>query len=501
MNNVKRMLSAAVIASILGTAGATTAFGVTTPIDAARDGNATVTVTKHARTDTNGIAPGMGNQLKNVDGDTLAGAVFTMKQVKSIGDVDLTKIDLKTNEGWKKLASTLDANNQPKGKVVYDEASARTLTTTGDGVAKFDKLKFGLYYVEETKAPDGASPAAPFYITAPLWFADGSETAGGHYMYDSFVYPKNTVDTNKKTVKDDTARGTDSAVDYTVTTSVTPYTAPDGSARTRYVVTDQLDKRLTFKSADVTLSTGDTLTADTDYKVTSENNLFKLEFTPSGVAKLNKAAKMDTTLKTVIHTTLDTKDIKDVVNKAVLVPNQDPKWDEGGIPTPEVVTELGKIELTKVDAADKAHQLEGAVFEIHDMDGNKLTFFDGEGNKVDKVTTGKDGKAVFSGLRVSDWENGGAVTGDQVDKYKIVEVKAPSGYSLLPEPIVVTLTNQAGADGSTVAVTAENPKANIGFKLPVTGAQGAMIMLAGGVVLVATGTAVYMASRKRTEAK
>lgn len=198
MNNVKRMLSAAVIASILGTAGATTAFGVTTPIDASRDGNATVTVTKHARTDTNGVAPGMGNQLKNVDGDTLAGAVFTMKQVKSIGDVDLTKIDLKTNEGWKKLASTLDANNQPKGKVVYDEASARTLTTTSDGVAKFDKLKFGLYYVEETKAPDGASPAAPFYITAPLWFADGSETAGGHYMYDSFVYPKNTVDTNKK---------------------------------------------------------------------------------------------------------------------------------------------------------------------------------------------------------------------------------------------------------------------------------------------------------------
>lgn len=62
--------------------GATTTFGVTTPIDASRDGNATVTVTKHARTDTNGVAPGMGNQLKNVDGDTLAGAVFTMKQVK-----------------------------------------------------------------------------------------------------------------------------------------------------------------------------------------------------------------------------------------------------------------------------------------------------------------------------------------------------------------------------------------------------------------------------------
>lgn len=200
MNNVKRVLSAAMIASLLGTAGAATAFGNTaTPIDAARDGNATVTVTKHARTDTNGVTPGMGNQLQNVDGDTLAGAVFTMKQVKSIGDVDLTKIDLKTNEGWKKLAGTLDANNQPKGKVVYDEASARTLTTAGDGVAKFDNLKFGLYYVEETKAPEGASPAAPFYITAPLWFADTAEAAGGQLVVTKSI-AETSVDTSDNSV-------------------------------------------------------------------------------------------------------------------------------------------------------------------------------------------------------------------------------------------------------------------------------------------------------------
>lgn len=497
----KRLALSTVLAATIGVTGATTAFG--TPanptIDNARNGTASVTIVKHARTDTNGLTPATGEQLNNVDGKTLADATFTLKKVKSIGGTDISGLNLTTNEGWEKLSSLIDANNQPKGDVVYDEGSKVELTTKADGVAKFEKLGFGLYYVQETKAPAGASPAAPFYITAPLWVTNTDEAAGGHYLYDSFVYPKNTVDNTNKTVKDDTARGVGSDVDYTVTTSVTPYTAPDGTERTKYVVTDQLDSRLTYKSADVSLSTGDKLEADTDYKITSENNLFKLEFTPAGITKLNNAAKADTTLKTVIHTTLDADSIKDVVNKAILIPNQDPKWNEGGIPTPEVKTELGKVELTKVDASNPDAKLKNAVFEIHDMDGNKLTFYDGKGNKVTQVSTGEDGKAVFSGLRVSDWENGGAVTGDAVDKYQIVEVKAPEGYGLLPEPITVTLSNQDGADGSVAQVTAKDPKSNVGFKLPVTGAQGVMLMLVGGAVMVVAGTGIYMASHKRTK--
>ena len=109
----KRLALSTVLAATIGVTGATTAFGepAQPTIDNARNGTASVTIVKHARTDTNGLTPATGEQLNNVDGKTLADATFTLKKVKSIGGNDISGLDLTSNEGWEKLSSLIVVNN------------------------------------------------------------------------------------------------------------------------------------------------------------------------------------------------------------------------------------------------------------------------------------------------------------------------------------------------------------------------------------------------------
>ena len=81
--------------------------------------------------------------------------------------------------------------------------------------------------------------------------------------------------------------------------------------------------------------------------------------------------------------------------------------------------------------------------------------------EIGKVTTGADGIAKWEDLKL------GA-------KYRIIEAKAPAGYTLLPEPVSVDALT---ADAPDIAITLCN---NADFVLPFTGGRGfvAPILLA-----------------------
>lgn len=113
----------------------------------------------------------------------------------------------------------------------------------------------------------------------------------------------------------------------------------------------------------------------------------------------------------------------------------------------------GSLTIRKIDAT--GGPLAGAELLLEtSTDGQSWT-------EIGKVTTGADGIAKWEDLKL------GA-------KYRIIEAKAPAGYTLLPEPVSVDALT---ADAPDIAITLCN---NADFVLPFTGGRGfvAPILLA-----------------------
>ena len=121
----------------------------------------------------------------------------------------------------------------------------------------------------------------------------------------------------------------------------------------------------------------------------------------------------------------------------------------------------GSLTIRKIDAT--GGPLAGAELLLEtSTDGQSWT-------DIGKVTTGADGIAKWEDLKL------GA-------KYRIIEAKAPAGYTLLPEPVSVDALT---ADAPDIAITLCN---NADFVLPFTGGRGfvapilfAALMLGMGV--------------------
>lgn len=114
---------------------------------------------------------------------------------------------------------------------------------------------------------------------------------------------------------------------------------------------------------------------------------------------------------------------------------------------------LGSIEVVKHQSGDESKLLAGASFELRDSTGKV----------INTVTTGTDGKALFSSL--------------QLGSYTLVETKAPSGYQLKTDPITVQVTN----DTKVVIKVANKSNSAI---LPNTGGPGPLLYLGVGLVMI-----------------
>lgn len=157
------------------------------------------------------------------------------------------------------------------------------------------------------------------------------------------------------------------------------------------------------------------------------------------------------------------------------------------------------INVLKHATGDTSDVLPGAEFKLYKLDenNNPLYYFHGTNGIypttgystvhcheiiwIDSggstVTTGADGKAVFTGLTPGT--------------YYLEEVKAPEGYNVLNDPIKVVLPDGAPAD---FTVEVEN---NGGALLPETGGPGTAIFTMIGLLLMAGTATVYLTQRKR----
>ncbi len=333
MSNVSSRRFSALLAAVA--VAVLAMLGLARPATAASPGlpdpskTANLHITKEA---TPGTTVGNGTQ-QDPGNPPIAGVTFTIKQVNTI--------DLTTQAGWNAadaLSTTYNtaAPNNPGDAETAVTGAGYTLgagssqTTDAAGKVDFTNLPLGLYLVEETNAPAGVTPSAPFLVTLPLTDPDNLNA----WMYDVYVYPKNAITGITKTVDDGNAVKIGDPVVWTINGDIPASTGP-GDTVTGYEIKDALDTKLTYDPANpatATLSNGTALMAGTDYNVTfnAGTNTVKVLFTPAGLTKLtaNRSAQVVVTIPTVVNA------VGVIENVATLFPNQSAIDSDTGVDSP-----------------------------------------------------------------------------------------------------------------------------------------------------------------------
>ncbi|MYM20744.1 SpaH/EbpB family LPXTG-anchored major pilin [Brevibacterium sp. 5221] len=451
-----RWLAVAVAVALVSlgwSSGAAHAAGGVGNIDPSKTGSLTI----HKFAGNEGSA-GAGTQIGDTSnlGKPLSGVEFTIAPVSQKSG---KAIDLTTPEGWD-IIKGVQASDVTGGNG-YTLGSGSPVTTGADGTATKSGLPLGLYLVTETNTGSNnvVTKSEPFLVTLPL------PQSNGNWLYDVHVYPKNQVNdtTPEKTVDAPATPVLGSEVTWHIKAPV-----PSAKSFDKFVVTDQLDSRLSYVSAKVD-NAG--FAQGTDYTVAESNGLVSITFTAAGRAKLQAGTDISITLVTKVNSLGDDGVIK---NKATVFVN-DSKNDTN-VPS----TNWGPLQILKYAQGDEAKALAGATFDI---------FSDaGASTKVGTVTTGDDGRA-----NISLWVGHNDVA--QKD-YWLKETKAPAGYVL--DEQVRKVTVKANGTTSPVVIKVENVQQNHP-KLPLTGANGQlMLTICGiGLVLIAVGAGVVTSSRRR----
>lgn len=402
----------------------------------------------------------------------LAGVEF---QIRSVTAIDGAPVDLNTPGGWEVVADL--GNTIPAAGDLTFGATDVTVTTGADGSITQSGLPIGLYYVTEA----GPGPheittvAEPFLVTLPL--PQGS--AG--WLYDVHVYPKNTITSAAtKTVDDSAAFVLGDDVSWTIQT---PALSVNQSAQiTTFVVTDDLPAQLEFVAGSVTAVSinGGVETPISDPNFTS---YFTVGYTPAGpggvltitatspagLAYLNSlptSARLAFTFDTTVVA------VGTIVNEGTV--------SIGGTPfSGTASTGWGSALITKTDASSD-ELLAGAVFSVFIADGDGLP----TGTAVlTGITSDDDGEFLIAGLKAGD--------------YVLVETAAPAGY-VLPVGTAAQTQFTIAAGTTVVEIDVENTQQSVPA-LPLTGANGQLLMTLAGIALLLVAIGGALAVRNRSK--
>lgn len=390
-------------------------------------------------------------------GTPLAGVEFTITPVETRNG---QPIDLDTEAGWNLIdGATIDNVTEANG---YTFGDPITVVTGADGTIT-QSLPHGYYKVEETDpGPNNVvSPAQPFLVTLPL------PQSGGKWLYDVNVYPKNKTNstTPTKEISAPTKLVLGSDVTWTITAPVPPKAADD--TYRSFTITDSLDPRLTCKSITV-----DGFTEGTDYTATCSGQTANIEFTSTGLGKLQAGNNV---VMNVVTTVTSLGDNGVIENEAVVTTNG------STVTTGKPSTNWGALEILKYADNDKAATLAGARLEVYDSR---------DGQPIAEITTGVDGTAS-----ISLWVGSNDVTAKD---YYLKEIEAPAGYTLPQDPWTGPISVQAGGENSPTTIDISNKQKDRG-ELPFTGANGQLMLTILGIalLLLAIGAAVMRYTRAR----
>ena len=506
--------------------GAASADTTLTP-GASQPTTASLTVHKYLGATTNLKHDGTAIDAAELTGKTpLEGVNFKLYKVEGV--------DVSTNDGLKlaqeigevSLKDDVVTTGITVGATTYKLAANPTTMTTGtNGEAKFSSVPRGLYVVVEDLAGSGTikaagkevkkekiTPIAPFAVTLPMTNPDGKA-----WNSDVHVYPKNqeneldkkVVDKGVTTLNQGAANGMDEFKYVLTTKSTGADVNGDGKMDAAdlgnlYQIVDQLPANVEYVKT--TAKINDQTTTDFDATTVKDGNpertTVTVAFKGAGLNTIAAGAKVEVTL----HVKLNKVPADGLTkNTGQLYPNEWSKKNDKGIPSDEVVTKHGDIVIKKVNEdSTKPKPLAGAVFEVRLADPNTKSCSDltrlGPVIKT-STATGADGLVKISDLQLTNWINGKKVNdGDQVP-YCLVETTAPKDYQLLPKAIEFKLTKEGTVTNLAGAITADAGNATTikNYKnpgLPLTGAQGIILVSVLGLILVSIGVVLTVKRRK-----
>jgi fimbrial isopeptide formation D2 family protein/LPXTG-motif cell wall-anchored protein len=508
-------------------ASADPAFG---NIDTTKTGS--ITLHKHLHQTTTSVVGDPEGPGATIPSDPVANVVFTAYK--------LTDFDVTDRADWDTLAvqPAVPANAcDSTPPTVHGWTVAPTGVafpgTSSTGVATRTTTELGglgAYLICETSAPaDIVDRAAPFIVTVP--FPDNQTGAPSNslgWLYDVHAYPKNGKTVVDKTINEQEGLGLGSVVEFPVTAQV-PQLAP-GRDFTSFDIEDTLDSRLTLTPAADGVGVGVTsvkldgnVVNASYYTVTTTGQKIEVKFNVSLPAvqtllKNNALKNVEVVFAGTVNS-LGTGDTAGVIkNQATVYINnpadQNGGREEPGVPTPEVNTNWGDVRVLKFDADEDAEEgketpLEGATFEVYpaadpyaatcgiEIADGAAPISVGVGAAATTTFTSDELGLVFiAGLFVSDSEN--EPKNAEARCYVLVETAAPAGFvTPTGDDAKTALTVRTGAtatttwDGNVPNVKNDMPD------LPLTGAQGQLVLMTLGAVLVLGGGALLLVLRKR----
>ena len=440
----------------------------------------------------------------------------------------ITNLDLTTQAAWdglKNLAVPADAcgadySTPSLGSYTFDGGTAST-PTNAQGDTTIGNLPVAAYLVCETNAPSTVkTKAAPFVVTVP--FPNNTTNAAngnGEWLYDVNVYPKNTVVLAPSKGVDVNSNGlrTNGQVTFPVTATIPSIASTDSFKH--FVISDPLNAN--FTDGNVSSVKIDGQDVDASYYTVTTGQTVSVGFNKDGLAFLK--TKPNSTIEVVFTAKVVSVPAGGTIeNTATLyvdvVPQDTPPDtppvtppDEPGTPTNKVVTSWGDVKVNKTDA-DNSKSLKGATFQVYNAADPYAASCDnavkdGAPISVDgatEFTSDDDGVVSIAGLFVDKKKgapNEDPVTPDHAQRcYVLVETAAPAGY-VLPANADTPVTVKAGLTATgTYDLTVTNSKQNVP-QLPLTGANGRLLLMALGaiLVLVAGGAALVARSRKERE--
>lgn len=460
-----------------------------------------LTIHKFAN-DTPGAA-GDGTLLEDTSslGDALQGATFTVQKVLDV--------DLSTNEGWveaQRIAEQHKANPEgPKPSL----GTAVTEKTDGAGIATFENLEIGLYYVVETEAPTGYSrTAAPFYVTVPMTNPQDRSS----WMYDIHVYPKNETVTDliTKTVSDEETIVAGNEIDFTVTGKLKDVDKLGAVEVTDIYPADRLEFREVTK---VTLGDGTEIPAEQYTVDSSQPGLAKVSFNATALATMDgltgEDRKVEVEFKFAVQEAGE-GELSALTNRAMIFdkregddsttppnPNDpnDPRVIPPNDPDNETKTYFGNVRVEKVSTSDAP--LPNVEFDLYRCDDDKI--IDPANLVKNALTTNAEGVLLINSLHVNDFVNG-APGETNLSGYCLVEVKAADGHSLLAEPAYFQVLKGADETVALHDLKLTNVEDNAGFQLPFTGGEGVTLLLVlGGLIIAIGGGYAYVVNRRKVQ--
>ena len=454
-------------------------------------------------------------------GPAVEGVVFTAYPI--------TDINLKDPAGWDTISDLSKAG-------VPDSActnpAAPTLgahkfgtpkvspATNNEGLATITDMPVQAYLVCETTTPGNiVQKAKPFVVTVP--HPNTAAGADGQWIYDVHVYPKNEAISVEKSIQEQKLNGygVGSLIKFPVSS-----TAPTLDAKSFYKyfqLRDTLDDRLTAVTATEVSLEGTTLDP-TDYQVDTKGQTVTVTFTAEGLKKIKAAPGKK--VSAVFQGKVTEARNGAITNRAQVISDtvyaeqpptpEEPPANPNDPPTSnEVTSRWGDLLIKKVDnhqqGQDKAG-LQGAQFQLYkaknayagtctkDKEGDPIAI-----NGETTLTTDAQGAINVKGLFISDSIDG-ADRDNQKDAtercYVLVETKAPAGYVLPAGDGAVTPVKIEVGAVTTDNVTIENTKQSVPG-LPLTGANGMLILTASGasLLMIAVGSVLVARYRERKQ--